>query len=152
MNNYVKTLSALGLIGLALVEGYSSKPYFDLAGVPTNGFGNATIEPTKPVTVEKALADLNTNTQTAQAGVRQCVTADVTQGQFDAYTSLAYNIGTSAFCKSSIVRYANEGNKQASCDSIMKYVFVGKKDCRIPANKCSGIVKRREMERKTCME
>lgn len=150
MNKFTR-FSAAGLIALAIAEGFSALPYKDTAGVVGNGFGNTQINPDKPVTVPQALADLDANSRIAQAGVRSCITTDVTQGQFDAYTSIAYNIGTSAFCKSSIAHYANEGNKQASCDSIMKFVYVAKKDCRIQANNCYGIFKRRESERSICL-
>lgn len=143
--------SAIGLIMLAMHEGYSEKPYKDTGGVVTNGFGNATITPSKPVTVIEALADLKDNTKATGEAVSKCVTAEMTQGQFDAYVSFAYNVGTNAFCKSTMVKLANAGDKVGSCNQFDRWMFVAGKDCRIKANNCSGIAKRRKEEKELCL-
>ena len=144
-------LSAAGLILTAMHEGYSDKPYMDLGGIWTNGFGNTVIEPEKTVTVTRALQDLSQNMQKAQDAVNRCVNVTMSQHQYDAYVDFTYNVGANAFCKSSIAKYANQGRVVDSCQSIMKYVYVAGKDCRNKANKCYGIVKRREEERKLCL-
>lgn len=154
MNNLTKgalALSAGGLLMIATHEGFSPKPYKDTAGVITNGFGNATITPSKPVTVIEALADLKANTSVAGKGVSQCVTAPMTQGQYDAYVSLAYNVGTYAFCKSTMAKLANAGDRIGSCNQFDRWMFVAGKDCRIKSNNCSGIAKRRLEEKQLCL-
>lgn len=144
-------LSAIGLIMIAMHEGYSPTPYKDTGGVVTNGFGNATISPNKPVSVVEALSDLRLNTESAGQGVSRCVTAEMTQGQYDAYVSFAYNVGINAFCKSTMVKLANQGDKVGSCNQFDRWVYVAGKDCRIAKNNCRGIAKRRAEEKALCL-
>lgn len=154
MSNITKSviaLSAAGLLMIATHEGFSNKPYKDTGGVITNGFGNATISPNKPVTVVEALGDLKENTSTAGQAVSLCVTTPMTQGQYDSYVSLAFNVGTNAFCKSTMVKLANDGKKIESCNQFDRWVFVAGKDCRIKSSNCSGIAKRRKDEKSLCL-
>lgn len=144
-------LSAAGLLMIAMHEGYSPTPYKDTGGVITNGFGNATITPSRNVSVIEALADLKDNTASAGQAVSLCITAPITQGQHDAYTSFAFNVGTDKFCKSTMARKANAGDKIGSCAEFDRWVFVAGKDCRIRASNCSGIVKRRQEEKELCL-
>jgi GH24 family phage-related lysozyme (muramidase) len=143
--------SAAGLIMLAMHEGYSPTPYKDTAGVMTNGFGNATINPNKNVNIIEALTDLQVNTQKTGEGVARCVTAELTQGQYDAYVSFAYNVGVNAFCKSTMAKLANQGDKVASCNQFDRWVYVAGKDCRIKSSNCAGIAKRRAEEKTLCL-
>lgn len=144
-------LSAGGLLLIATHEGFSPTPYKDTAGVITNGFGNATRSPHKSVTVVEALSDLKANTSTAGEAVSRCITAEMTQGQYDAYVSLAYNVGTHAFCKSTMAKLANQGDKVASCNQFDRWMFVAGKDCRIASSNCRGIAKRRAEEKALCL-
>lgn len=145
-------LSASGLLLIAMHEGFSPDPYKDTGGVVTNGFGNATITPNKPVTVVKALEDLKVNTSATGTKVSQCVTTAMTQGQYDAYVSFAYNVGGNAFCKSTMAKKANAGDRIGSCKEFDKWVYVAGKDCRIKSSNCSGIVQRRKTERELCLQ
>lgn len=143
--------SAAGLIMLAMHEGYSHKPYKDTGGVVTNGFGNATLSPNRTVTVIDALTDLQVNTQKTGEAVSKCITAEITQGQYDAYVSFAYNVGVNAFCKSTMAKFANQGDKVASCNQFDRWVYVAGKDCRIASSNCRGIAKRRAEEKALCL-
>lgn len=145
------SFSALGLLLVAGHEGFSSKPYKDTGGITTNGFGNTLIEPTKEVTVQKALQDLKENTTMTGRAVSRCLTAEVTQGQYDAYVSFAYNVGVNAFCKSTMLRLANQGDRIGSCNQFDRWMYVAGRDCRIKSNNCSGIAKRREDEKQLCL-
>ena len=154
MNNFQRavTLSATGLILIAMHEGFSSMPYKDTGGVVTNGFGNATINPNQHVTVPQALDDLKVNTSNTGKKVSQCVTASMKQGQYDSYVSFAYNVGSNAFCKSTMAKKANAGDRVGSCKEFDKWVYVAGKDCRIKSSNCSGIVQRRKAERELCLK
>ena len=151
MNKKILGLSAVGLMLIATYEGYSPEPYKDTGGVVTNGFGNATINPSKKVTVVEALGDLKLNTSSTGKRVNKCLTADVTQGQYDAYISFAYNVGSTAFCKSTMLKLANEGDRVGSCNQFDRWMYVAGKDCKIKSSNCSGIVKRREAEKDLCL-
>jgi lysozyme len=154
MNRLAKgaaAFSAAGLIALAAHEGFSSKPYLDTGGIWTNGFGNTRIEPEKTVTVEKGLQDLRTNIQLFERKVQSCITQPMSQGNLDAFVSFSYNVGGNAFCSSTMAKKFNAGDSAGACQEFMRWVYVAGKDCRIKANNCSGIVKRREAERDMCL-
>lgn len=155
MNNISRgavALSAAGLLMIAMHEGFSPTPYKDTGGVVTNGFGNATITPNKSVTVVQALGDLKLNTSEAGKAVTRCITWPITQGQYDAYVSMAFNVGSGAFCKSTMARKANAGDRVGSCKEFDRWVYVAGKDCRIKQNNCSGIVSRRKAEKELCLQ
>lgn len=148
----ILSFSAAGLVFLASQESFSPVPYKDTRGVITNGFGNATIQPDQKVTVVKALADLKQNTSDAGVAVSKCVTVPLTQNQYDAFVSFTYNIGTNAFCKSTMVKKANAGNLVGACEEFRRWEFVAGKDCRIKSSNCRGIANRREAERALCLK
>lgn len=144
-------LSAAGLLLIATHEGFSPTPYKDTGGVITNGFGNASRNPNKSVTVVEALEDLKENSSVAGKAVSKCITAPITQGQYDAYVSFSYNVGTNSFCRSTMARKANQGDRLGSCNEFDRWVYVAGKDCRIKSSNCSGIVKRRTEEKNLCL-
>ena len=55
----------------------------------------------------KATELLRTDIAIAERAVRDNITVPLTQNQFDALTSLAYNIGTKNFADSTVVKYVN---------------------------------------------
>lgn len=62
-----------------------------------------------------------------------------------AYVSLAFNIGVSAFCESTVARKANAGDRSASCKAILMWVYAG-------GRKIQGLVNRRNAEYRLCMK
>nr|WP_238259587.1 lysozyme [Methylobacterium mesophilicum] len=77
--------------------------------------------------------------------VEGCVTSAITDGAYAAYVSLAYNIGTGGFCRSSVARLANAGQPRAACDAIRKFNRAG--GVVFP-----GLTRRREAERALCLK
>lgn len=145
-------ISMAALLSITQDEGYSSKPYKDINGKWTNGYGNATINPTRNVTKKQAIDDLKQNVSADAMQVAKCVKVPITQNQYDAFINLSYNIGYNAFCKSSIVKKVNAGDDKGACEAIMLYTYVGGKDCKDPVNRCGGIVDRRIEERSLCLK
>jgi len=151
-------LSAAGLITLATVEGYRAEPYYDGAGVATDGFGN-----TVDVVMGKArglvqdLKMLLANTKHAENAVNRCVNVPMTQSQFDGLTLFTYNVGSGAFCSSTLVKKLNAGDRVGGCSEITRWTFItreGRKlNCAIPGNKkfCGGLVTRRQEEKNLCL-
>ena len=43
------------------------------------------------------------------------------QYEYDAFVSLAYNVGENAFCKSTLVRKLNAGDYAGACREILKW-------------------------------
>lgn len=138
--------SATGFVALLGYEGYSESAYIPVSGdVPTIGFGTTegvklgdTITPEKAV--ERAYRDIM-DTETA---IHKCVDVPLSQGEYDAYTSLAYNIGTSAFCNSTLVKKLNARDYEGACAEIMRWIYVKGK-------KSQGLVNRREKEYRMCI-
>ena len=58
--------------------------------------------------------------------------------------SLAYNIGSKAFCGSTLVRELNAGNYDAACKQILRWD-------RFKGQQIRGLTLRREREYQTCI-
>ena len=67
-----------------------------------------------------------------------------------AYLDLAYNLGPSAVCRSSIPEKVKAGRHAEACATISQFYRVGVLDCRIASNHCTGIPRRRAAERAMC--
>ena len=142
-----------GVLGLVLVmaawfiaprEGTVPVAYRDVAQVVTACTGHT--EPGLKVGVdysESCAKWLASDIGKAATGVQACVHAPMTSYQWAAYTSLAFNIGTGAFCRSSIAREANAGHPDKACKAIELYVYAGGK-------RVHGLVNRRAAERALC--
>lgn len=133
-------------------EGMRYKAYLDTGGVATICYGH-----TKGValgmTATKAQCDkwLIEDLQIAQQGVRKHLKASVNRNQIDAYTDFVFNVGEGAFAKSTMLKKANAGDRAGSCAEFLRWVYVGKLDCRLSSSRCSGIPKRRDAEYKLCV-
>lgn len=149
----VLALSAAGLVGIAVDEGYSAKPYFDSNKTLTIGFGSTegvklgdTTTPVKAL--QRKLLDIGRYSQT----LKRCVTVPLYQYEFDAYVNLAYNIGPTAFCNSTLVTRLNKLDYAGACDAILMWRMVGDTDCSAPRNKtCAGIWARRLRTHRQCL-
>ena len=141
----VLAVSATCLVGIATHEGYRSEAYKDTVGIPTLGFGEtAGVKMGDKTTPERALVQLLESTEKHADAIRQCIHVPLYQHEFDAYISLAYNIGTGAFCKSTLVKKLNQGDYTGACNEIRRWNKAGGKV--LP-----GLVKRREAEYEMCM-
>ena len=142
----VLSLSATGLIGIASYEGFSEKAYIPIKGdVPTIGFGSTEgVKMGDAITVPQALDRLRRDITVAESAISRCVRVPLSQGELDAYTSLAFNIGTDAFCRSTLVVKLNGGDYAGACEEIERWVYAGGR--RVP-----GLVARREKEYATCV-
>ena len=138
-------VSAASLVAIATYEGYRGNAYQDSVGVPTIGFGEtAGVKMGDKTTPERALVQLLASTEKHADAIRACITVPLYQHEFDAYVSLAYNIGTGAFCRSTLVRKLNAKDYAGACEEIRRWNKAGGKV--LP-----GLVKRREAEYKMCM-
>lgn len=140
------TLSATALVAIIMNEGYSEKAYIPVAGdVPTIGFGTTQgVKPGDTITPHKALARAASDITKFEGALKQCVTVPLTQGEYDAYISLSYNIGSGAFCRSTLVKKLNRQDYQGACEEILRWdQFQGKR--------LSGLTKRRQEEYARCL-
>lgn len=139
------TLSAAALVGIALHEGYSDKAYTPVPGdVPTIGFGTTQgVKPGDSITPPKALQRALQDVQQFEGAIKRCVTTPLHQHEYDAYISLSYNIGQSAFCSSTLVRKLNAQDYEAACKEILRWD-------RFKGQPLTGLTNRRQIEFKQC--
>lgn len=153
------SLSAAALVGLIAHEGYTERAVIPVKGDrPTVGFGSTFRDDGKPVqmgdtiTPQKAVARTLAHIQKDERGIKQCVTAALTQGEYDLMVDFSYQYGAAALCKSSVVREANAGNYKASCDGYLKFRYVAGYDCSTPGNRrCPGVWTRSQERHAKCM-
>lgn len=141
-------LSAASLIGIAAHEGYRDKAYIPVAGDrPTLGFGDAQGvklgDKTDPI---RALIRLNQQAETFQQEMRQCIgNVPLYQHEWDAYVSLTFNIGSGAFCRSTLVKLLQQQNYTAACAQILRWD-------RFQGKPLAGLTKRRVDEYNKCIK
>lgn len=140
------SLSAAGLVGIANWEGFSDKAYIPVAGdVPTIGFGSTEgVKLGDTITVPKALERLMRDVGVAESAIGKCVKVPLSQGEFDAFTSFAYNVGSEAFCSSTLVKKLNASDYAGACAELKRWVYVD-------GRRVQGLVNRREAEYRLCM-
>lgn len=146
------SLSAAGLVGLVGFEGYSDTATTPLPGdVPTIGFGTtAGVKPGDRTTPPQALARALTDVQRFEGALKQCVRVPLHPYEYDAFVSLAYNIGPSAFCGASLVKKLNAGDYPGACTEILRWRHFQGRDCSLKASRCSGLWQRRQAEARQC--
>ena len=139
-------LSAVALIGLVMSEGYSDKAIIPIPGdVPTIGFGSTQgVKMGDTTTPQKALGRALRDVQMFEGAVKKCVTAPLYQHEYDAFISLSYNIGSTAFCTSTLVKKVNSLDYEGGCREILRWDRAGGR--QIP-----GLAKRRKAEYQQCM-
>jgi lysozyme len=133
---------------IAIFEGKKLKAYLDQGGVWTIGFGstynideNRKVKEGDTITEATALRWLKTITANLQADIKALVKVPVTQNQLDSLTSLAYNIGLTAFKDSTLLNRLNAGKPKSEVgEQFMRWVFV-------KGVMNQGLVNRRSKER-----
>jgi lysozyme len=108
--------------GLALIkefEGFRTQAYRDPVGVWTIGYGHTAMagEPVVKsglvVSEAEASAILRRDVEMFSRGVRKALTRSVSDQQFSALVSFAYNVGLGALAGSSVLRAVNAGDFEA---------------------------------------
>lgn len=142
--------STAGRQAIARHEGNKLKAYPDPAtgGEPfTIGVGHTSSagppKVTKGMTITAAESDaiLTRDLATFERAVEKAVKVPVTQAQFDAMVSLAFNIGGGAFAKSTLVKKLNAGDVTGAANAFLSWNKAAGKVMK-------GLTTRREAERK----
>lgn len=132
----------ISINGLNLIkefEGLRLEAYLCSAGVLTIGYGH-TAGVRKGDVITKGTADkmLVDDIGVFEQAVSNAVTAPLTQNQFDALVSLAFNIGATAFTNSTLVKKLNLRHDAA--DEFLRWRYVNRVES-------PGLLRRREAER-----
>ena len=130
---------------VAGAEGLRTVAYKDPVGIPTVCFGETLgVKMGDAFTPEQCRQMLGSRVEEFGRGVDACVKVDLPPARKAALVSFAYNVGTDAFCKSTLVRKLNAGETVAACNELMRWTMA--KGIKLP-----GLVKRREQERELCL-
>lgn len=145
----VKRLTAVTaalLVAVAGYEGYRELAYRDAVGVPTIGFGTTHgVQMGDRLDPVRAVMRLNDDLDVFAEDIASCIgDVPLAQHEWDAFLSLAYNIGSGAFCRSTLVRKLRTLDYEGACKEILRWNKAGGKVL-------AGLVKRREKEYATCM-
>lgn len=139
-------ISKNGIELIKQFEGLELKAYQDSVGVWTIGYGwTQTVDGKKiapGMRIDQATADrlLKCGVAQYEQGVNQLVKVRITQGQFDALVSFAYNLGLRSLSTSTLLQKLNAGDKQGAADQFGRWVNAGGK-------RLDGLVARRAAER-----
>jgi len=151
-----KRLGKYGKIAAVVVplvgafEGLRTVAYQDPVGIPTICYGEIDgVRLGDTATRAECDAMLGARLAEFSAKIDKCLPETLPDSVHAAFLSAAYNIGTGAFCGSSMARRANAGNIVGACDALLmwdKATLAGVK-VRLP-----GLVKRRAEERELCLQ
>ena len=127
-------------------EGFRAEPYRCPKGKWTIGYGTTVIEGspvtpgTRPVTRAEAEELMQDDMVMFQKEFLPLVKVPLTVGQLAALTSFVYNIGTTRFRTSTMLKFLNAGRYDAVAEQFMVWVFVG-------LQRSNGLIRRRAAER-----
>lgn len=144
--------SQRGLEHIANLEGCRTQAYQCSANKWTNGLGHTSgVSEGDTVTIEEVATNYVEDVKAAEQVVISNLKVDVTSAQFDVLVSFVFNLGQGNFKRSTLLKKFNNGDATGACQEFIRWVYVNGKDCRIDTNNCSGIVKRRIIERDVCL-
>lgn len=123
-------------------EGLVLRAYRCPSDVWTIGYGHTgpDVYPTMQITEARAEDLLRQDLARFETGVLALVKVPLTQNQFDALVSFAYNVGLAALSTSTLLKYLNQNKRQLAASEFLRWnkskgVVLG------------GLVRRRKAER-----
>ena len=141
-------ISYKGINLITSFEGFRNKPYLDVIGKCTIGYGT-TIYPNgvkvsmndKPITLDQAKEYLNHDLQKFIKGVNELTgTTKLNQNQFDALVSFAYNCGLGNLKASTLLKLVKAmPTSEAIFNQFLRWNKAGGKEI-------SGLTRRRKAE------
>ena len=120
-------------------EGLRLEPYIDAAGYWTIGYGHLLKEECDPITEAEAEDLLRQDVKYTDYVINRYVSVDLRQNEFDALTSLIFNIGEGNFRASTLRRKLNRGEFFEVPKEFRRWVYAGGRILK-------GLVARRELE------
>ncbi len=137
-------------LGLDLIKTFEScklKPYLDIVGVCTIGYGTTTYEDGRKVamtdpaiTEERAIQLLAHHIEVYERCISNVVKTVLNENEFSACVSLCYNIGAGAFSKSTLVKHLNAGKRLEASLEFLRWNKAG-------GVAVKGLTRRREAEK-----
>lgn len=139
-------IASLFIGGKDGVEGRVYEPYKDVAGVWTvcDGHTGNDIVKGKKYTDRECDRLMWTDIQPVKRVVDSLVKVPLGEYQRASLYSFTYNVGTSAFSKSTLLKRLNAGDQVGACEEMRRWVYAG-------GMKWKGLQNRRDMERSLCL-
>lgn len=135
------SMSDGGIQLLKLWEGIVLTVYRDVAGLPTIGVGHLltrselmsgklkigrkTVKYLGGITEEQALELLRQDLRDYENAVNKFVKVELSQNQFDALVSFCFNVGETAFMRSTLVKLLNDGQYDEVPAQLRRWVYAG---------------------------
>ena len=137
--------SANGIAHIKEFEGFRGKRYLCPANKPTIGYGHVIVDSERAtlwgadLTEEQATKLLMKDLVRFEDAVLAMVAVPLTQGQFDALVSFAYNLGEAKLRSSTLLKLLNAGDYDGARKQINRWVYSNGK-------KLEGLIRRRARE------
>ena len=134
--------------GYALIrewEGFRANAYRDATGIWTIGYGHTTaagppkVSDGQVISRDEAETIFRRDVGVVAEGVRQAVTQELTDAQFSALVSFAYNVGLGNFRASSVLKVVNAGKFADVPQRLQLWIKAG-------GRTLPGLIKRRAAE------
>lgn len=142
-----KNISEKGYQLIREFEGLQLEAYKDTGGVWTIGFGTikypngTSVKKGDVCTIQQAEQWLKNDCKWVDACLDKNVKVNLNQNQFDALASFVYNIGETAFVKSTMLTLINQNSLTSAASQFDRWVYDNGK-------RIQGLVNRRAKERK----
>lgn len=135
-----RVINTAGLNLIKEFEGFEAHAYLDTGGVWTCGYGHTRgVTKDTSCTPEQAEDWLEADLDSAERDVERLVKVPLTDNQFGALVSFVFNLGATAFGKSTLLRELNSGNYEAVPTQLKFWVFDNGK-------RIEGLARRRKAE------
>lgn len=136
-----QSIGAKGLTLIKSFEGLQLNAYKCPAGIWTVGYGHTYgVAPGMRVTADEAEMFLRSDLESVCQTVRDAVQTPLTDPQFDAVVSFVFNVGATAFRKSTMLRFLNAARYRDAAEEFPRWNRAGGKV--LP-----GLMRRRAAER-----
>lgn len=154
MRTSVKVSAGVGIgaaVGLALplvasFEGLFTKAYRDPVGIVTVCYGETEGVRMGDRYSPQECADMLAKKLPRYANeIARCIKVPISDRTRGAFISFAYNVGSGAFCRSSLLKKLNAGKTREACDGLMVWNRAG-------GRVFAGLTRRRAAERAMCLE
>lgn len=135
-------MNAAGIKLIKDFEGCKLKAYKDIVGVLTIGYGHTgpDVFEGQVITQEEAERLLRDDLEAFEVGVARLVKVALTENQYAALVSFAYNLGLGALGGSTLLKLLNKGDPEGAALEFTKWSHAG-------GRVVAGLVRRREAEK-----
>lgn len=143
----MRTINQAGLTMIEQFEGCKLQPYLDVAKIPTIGIGTTKYPDGKavtmndpPITKIQAQSFLMHHLEGDCKAVLGMVKVELTDNEFAALVSFAYNVGRNALASSTLLKKLNSGDKKGAADQFLRWDHAA-------GIQVAGLTRRRNAER-----